>query len=203
MTGALKPLALVANRKGIELLYDEGVGVPERLRGDPGRLRQVLVNLVGNAVKFTEEGEVRVTMEKVQDLDEGIELRFEVRDTGIGIPADKVDYIFDSFQQADGGTTRRFGGTGLGLSIASGIVNMMGGKIRVESEEGVGSRFHFTTRFAYGQRAARPPKLPSTDLPGLRVLVVDDNETNRRILDGFLGRMKMDAVCVASGVEAL
>ena len=89
------------------------------------------------------------------------------------------------------------------LSIASGIVNMMGGKIRVESEEGVGSTFHFTTRFAYGQRAARPPKIPSTDLPGLRVLVVDDNETNRRILDGFLGRMKMDTVCVASGVEAL
>ena len=177
----------------------EVVDKPTRRRFAPSYKQRI----VGNAVKFTEEGEVRVTMEKVQDLDDGVELRFEVRDTGIGIPADKVDYIFESFHQADGSTSRRFGGTGLGLSIASGIVNMMGGEIRVESEEGVGSRFHFTARFTLGQQASRPPKLPSADLQGLHVLVVDDNETNRRVLDGFLGRMKMDTVCAASGVEAL
>ena len=203
LAGALKPLALVANRRNIELLYDEGPGIPDRLRGDPGRLRQVLVNLIGNAVKFTEQGEVRLSIEAVDETEQGIALRFEVSDTGIGIHADKLDYIFESFSQADGSTSRRYGGTGLGLTIASGIVSMMGGKIRVESQEGVGSRFYFTARFQHGQQAARPPKLPSKDLRGVRALVVDDNETNRRILQGFLHRMEIDAVCVASGVQAL
>ncbi|MEQ1855698.1 MAG: response regulator [Longimicrobiales bacterium] len=203
LTGALKPQALVANRKGVELLYDEGPGMPERLRGDPGRLRQVLVNLVGNAVKFTEVGEVRLTVQRVQEVERGVAVRFEVSDTGIGIPADKIQSIFEAFAQADGSTSRRFGGTGLGLSIASGLVSMMGGKIEVESEEGVGSTFSFTLPFGHGQQAARPPHLPSTELRGLRVLVVDDNATNRRILDGFLGRMGMHASCVSSGTEAL
>jgi PAS domain S-box-containing protein len=203
ITGALKPLALTANRKGLELLYDEGPGIPERLRGDPGRLRQVLVNLVGNAVKFTEDGEVSVTMNKVRDVEGGVEVRFDVRDTGIGIPADKIDSIFESFNQADGSTSRRFGGTGLGLSIASGIVEMMGGEIVVESAEGVGSTFHFTVPFKSSTQAARAPHLPSAELKGIRALVLDDNETNRRILESFLGRMDMEALGVATGAEAL
>jgi two-component system sensor histidine kinase/response regulator len=203
ITGALKPLALTANQKGLELLYDEGPGIPERLRGDPGRLRQVLVNLVGNAVKFTSKGEVRVSMKKVQDLDDGVELAFEVSDTGIGIPADKLDYIFESFSQADGSTSRRFGGTGLGLSIASGIVQMMGGKIEVRSEEGAGSTFGFKARFQHSQQPARAPALPASEIRGLKVLVVDDNLTNRRILEGFLDRMEMASTSVTGGEEAL
>ena len=203
MTGALKPLALTASQKGLELLYDEGAGVPERLRGDPSRLRQVLVNLVGNAVKFTPEGEVRVTLQKVEDLDDAVVLAFEVSDTGIGIPEGKLDRIFESFSQADGSTSRRFGGTGLGLSIASGIVRQMGGEIRVTSKEGEGSTFAFEARFAHGQKPARPPSLPSAEVRGLRVLVVDDNQTNRRILDGFLQRMEMSPFSVDSGEEAL
>jgi len=203
LTGALKPQALVAQRKGVELLYDEGPDMPERLRGDPGRLRQVLVNLVGNAVKFTERGEVRLTVEKVEDLADGLTVRFEVSDTGIGIPADKLDSIFDAFTQADGSTSRRFGGTGLGLSIASGLVEMMGGKIDVESREGAGSTFSFTVPFGHAHQAARQPHLPSTELGGLRVLIVDDNPTNRRILEGFLGRIGMRTECVESGPDAL
>jgi len=203
LTGALKPLALTANEKGLELLYDEGPGIPERLRGDPGRLRQVLVNLVGNAVKFTSEGEVRVSMHKVRDLDGAVELAFEVSDTGIGIPEDKLDYIFESFSQADGSTNRRFGGTGLGLSIASGIVRMMGGQIEVTSKEDVGSTFAFKGTFQLSQQPARSPMLPSSEIRGLRVLIVDDNLTNRRILEGFLQRMKMVATSVTSGEEAL
>jgi two-component system, sensor histidine kinase and response regulator len=203
ITGALKPLALSANNKGLELLYDEGPGIPERLRGDPGRLRQVLVNLVGNAVKFTEEGEISVTMERAGAVEEGVALRFHVRDTGIGIPADKLDYIFESFHQADGSTSRRFGGTGLGLSIASGIVEMMGGEISVESREGAGSTFHFTVPFRLGSQPARPPQLPTAELRGIRALVLDDNDTNRRILESFLARMDMEAVGVRTGKEAL
>ncbi|HSH76531.1 MAG TPA: response regulator [Longimicrobiales bacterium] len=203
LTGALKPLALVAEKKGIELLYDEGRDVPERLRGDPGRLRQVLVNLVGNAVKFTESGEVDLTTTKVRDLDDGLELRFEVRDTGTGIPAAELEHVFEAFSQADGSTGRRFGGTGLGLSIASGIVETMGGRIEVESEEGAGSTFAFHLPFGYGQEVLRPPGLPARELRGRRVLVVDDNATNRRIMRGFLGRMELEVADVPSGVEAL
>ena len=203
ITGALKPLAITANQKEVELLYDESVGIPERLRGDPGRLRQVLVNLVGNAVKFTEEGEISVSMRKLRDLKDGVELVFEVSDTGIGIPADKLDHIFESFSQADGSTSRRFGGTGLGLSIASGIVESMGGAIEVESEEGAGSTFRFSARFELSHEPARAPNLPTSQIRGLRVLVVDDNSTNRRILEGFLERMQMVSTAVTSGEEAL
>ncbi len=203
LTGALKPLALTANQKGLELLYDEGPDIPERLRGDPGRLRQVLVNLVGNAVKFTERGEVRVSMKLLSHSEDDIEIGFEVRDTGVGIPADKIEYVFESFSQADGSTSRRFGGTGLGLSIARGIVNMMGGEIEVESQVDVGSTFRFAAHFKPSHQAARVPTPPATELRGKKVLVVDDNQTNRRILEGFLERMRMPSESVTSGADAL
>ncbi|MGD8281515.1 MAG: response regulator, partial [Gemmatimonadota bacterium] len=203
LTGALKPLALTASQKGLELLYDEGPGIPERVRGDPGRLRQVLVNLVGNAVKFTERGEVRVSMHLVRMEGDDVELAFEVTDTGIGIPRDKLEAIFESFSQADGSTSRRFGGTGLGLSIAQGIVRMMGGEIEVHSEERGGSSFRFNAHFKISQQSAKVPTLPVSEIEGLRVLVVDDNQTNRRILEGFLERMEMRCDSVTSGQEAL
>jgi signal transduction histidine kinase/CheY-like chemotaxis protein len=187
----------------VDLILDYDLFLPTRFMADPGRMRQVLTNLVGNAVKFTEEGEVSVTMEKADDVEGGVALRFHVRDTGIGIPADKLDYIFESFHQADGSTSRRFGGTGLGLSIASGIVAMMGGEISVESREGAGSTFHFTVPFRLGSQPARPPVLPTAELRGIRALVLDDNDTNRRILESFLARMDMEAVGVRTGKEAL
>jgi two-component system, sensor histidine kinase and response regulator len=202
VTGALKPLALTARTKGIELLYDEGPDVPERLRGDPGRLRQVLVNLVGNAVKFTEEGSVKlsITDESIPGVE--MRLRFAVSDTGMGIPADKLQHVFGSFNQVDGSTTRRFGGTGLGLAITSGIVQMMGGAIDVESEEGVGSTFSFIARFHEASDEPRPG-VPAGDLMGLRALAVDDQEANLRILVEFATRLGMSVTAVTSGVDAL
>ncbi|MCH7990791.1 MAG: response regulator [Gemmatimonadetes bacterium] len=203
LAGVLKPLALTAFDRGVELVYDEGPDVPEFLRGDPGHLRHVLDNLVGNAVKFTHDGEVRVELEKVRDLEDGVELRFQVVDTGVGIAQEKLDYVFESFRQADGSTSRRFGGTGLGLSIASGIVDLMGGKLIVESEEGRGSTFRFTARFAKVERPAQPARMPTKDLTGLRVLVVDDDATHRRVLEGFVRRLGMEAESADSGAAAL
>ncbi|NNL31208.1 MAG: PAS domain S-box protein, partial [Gemmatimonadetes bacterium] len=169
VTSALKPLALSARQKGVELLYDERPGVPERLRGDPGRLRQILVNLVGNAVKFTTEGSVRVTVEHVETDDtHPVTVRFEVKDTGIGIPADKLEHIFGSFNQVDGTMTRRFGGTGLGLAITAGLVDMMGGQVEVESEVGAGSTFRFTARLGEAQDARARPAAGEVELTGLR-----------------------------------
>jgi len=203
LAGVLKPLALTAFDRGVELVYDEGPDVPEFLRGDPGHLRHVLDNLVGNAVKFTRDGEVRVELEKVRDLEDGVELRFQVVDTGVGIAQEKLDYVFESFRQADGSTSRRFGGTGLGLSIASGIVDLMGGELIVESEEGRGSTFRFTARFAKAKRPAQPARMPTKDLTGLRVLVVDDDATHRRVLEGFVRRLGMEAESADSGAAAL
>lgn len=200
LTGVLKPLAALAHEKGVEILYDEGPAVPAQLSGDPGLLRQVLVNIVGNAVKFTAEGEVQLTVKKVRDLDRGVELCFDVRDTGIGIPEDKLDHIFGSFQQADGSMTRMYGGTGLGLSIASEFAAMMGGDIRVESELGKGSSFHFTAPFRLGRQDGRDST--ATDLEGVRVLVVDDNETCRDIVAGFARSLKMEVVTAASASAA-
>ncbi len=203
LTAALKPLALAASGKGLELLYDQDSSVPERLRGDPGRLRQVLSNLVGNAVKFTDAGEVRLTVQKVRDTGDGVELRFVVRDSGVGIPADKLDYIFGSFQQADSGPTRRFEGTGLGLSIAAELAEGMGGSIEVESVLGEGSTFTFVVPFGIGKGPMELPTVASANVAGLRALLVDDNETNLRILDRFLDRIGIEAEGVTSAVEAL
>ena len=200
----LKTLALRAHRKGLELACDIGNDVPDRVIGDPGRLRQILVNLAGNAIKFTERGEVvvRVTLEGQQAGH--YQLAFAVIDTGIGIPAEKQSVIFDAFSQADGSTTRRFGGTGLGLTISSRLVALMHGEIAVESEVGRGSTFRFSTRFEKPTTpAGEPPLRNPSALQGLSVLVVDDNETNRRVLSGLLRLWNMRPKTVDSGPAAV
>jgi two-component system, sensor histidine kinase and response regulator len=201
---AVSLLAVRAHAKGLELACRVHPDVPEALVGDPIRLRQVVVNLVGNAVKFTERGEVVVEVE-VQSRDgRGVTLGFAVSDTGIGIPAEKRAAIFAPFVQADGSTTRRYGGTGLGLTISSELVGLMGGQVRVESEVGRGSTFHFTARFGLsdGPTPARAPR-PLSDVRGLRALVVDDNAVNRRILGEILGHWQMRPTLVDGGPPAL
>ena len=188
----LKTLGLRAHEKGLELAWRVGFDIPERLVGDLGRLRQVVVNLVGNAVKFTERGEVLLQAEKLQATSESVELHFSVRDTGIGISKDKQGAIFEPFTQADGSTTRLYGGTGLGLGIATQLVKLMNGKIWVESESGQGSTFHFTCHFGIAEPT--PADLSSTGPELLRdrsVLIVDDNRTNRIILVEMLGQWGM------------
>ena len=199
---ALKPLAIAAEEKGLELLYDIDARVPRDLIGDPMRLRQVLSNLVGNAIKFTSAGHVLVEVRE-EARDEGrTSLRFQIADTGIGIPADKHEAIFEAFSQADGSTTRRFGGTGLGLSISATLVRLMGGSIWVESEPGSGSTFYFTAGFPIAAEGAREDGA-AVALEGVRVLVVDDNAVNRRILLAQLGWWKAEATAVESGRRAL
>jgi CheY-like chemotaxis protein/HPt (histidine-containing phosphotransfer) domain-containing protein len=199
----LQALALAAAEKGLELAYHIPQDVPESLVGDPGRLRQVLVNLVGNAIKFTEKGEVIVDVAKESETELDVVLHMQVRDTGPGIPREKHEAIFDPFRQADSSTTRRHGGTGLGLAISSQIVHLMNGRIWVESEPGRGSTFHFTARFrrGTGARAVQPAALAS--LAGLRVLIVDDNATNRLILLEMLENWGMRATAVNSAADAL
>ncbi len=197
----LRTLGIRADQKGLELVGHVASDVPARLVGDGPRLRQVIVNLVGNAIKFTERGEVVVDVEK--EAQEGSEatLRFLVADTGIGIPPDKQQLIFEAFAQADSSTTRQYGGTGLGLSISAELVQMMGGRLTVESEPGRGSRFRFTARF--GLPGARPPARPPARLRRLRVLVVDDNATNRRILQEMLTHWRMRPTLLNGGRAAL
>jgi PAS domain S-box-containing protein len=200
----MKPLAVRAAQKGLELACDLGRDVPDRLVGDGGRIRQVLVNLIGNAIKFTEKGEVVLEVRNVSETPGEALLRLAVRDTGIGIPAHKQQVIFDSFSQADGSTTRKYGGTGLGLAISSQLVELMGGLIGVESREGEGSVFHFTVRCelpAEGAEALHP--LSEAALRDRRVLIVDDNGTNRRILEAMVTDWEMLPVSVESGPGAL
>jgi PAS domain S-box-containing protein len=202
---ALKVLALRAHGKGLELACRVAPTVPDGLVGDADRLRQIIVNLVGNAVKFTERGEVivRVSAEKTTD-DQSTLLRFSVSDTGIGIAADKQQVIFQPFEQADGSTTRKYGGTGLGLAICSRLVAMMGGRIWVESTEEKGSTFFFTARFEVQTRSASRtyPARPEV-LAGLRALIVDDSRTNQRILQEMLLNWQIDARVAGSGKEAI
>jgi two-component system, sensor histidine kinase and response regulator len=193
----LTPLALRAHEKNLELLCDVHRNVPDQLIGDPSRLRQVLVNLVGNALKFTEEGEVLLTVGLENQNQHEVVLHVAVRDTGIGIPTDKQQSIFSPFIQADGSTTRRFGGTGLGLTISSQLVELMGGRLWVESTEGKGSTFHFTVNLR--RAAATVAAAPSIDwgtLQGMRALIVDDNATNRRILAEMLGNWGLHPTAV-------
>ena len=187
----MKTLAVRAHQKGLELAYHILPDVPDALVGDLGRLRQVIVNLVGNAIKFTERGEIVVQVQKEEETDDRVKLRFSVSDTGIGIPADKQKLIFEPFTQADSSTTRRFGGTGLGLAISSRLVAMMGGTLWVESQVGVGSTFYFTAWFGLSKAAAPKAMFESLDVEGLPVLIVDDNATNLRILEEMLSGWHM------------
>jgi two-component system, sensor histidine kinase and response regulator len=181
----LRTMALRAHTRGLELAVRFDPQTPSIVEGDAPRLRQVLVNLVGNAVKFTEEGEVFVEIRPIEIEDGRCSLRFLVRDTGIGIPQDKIEKVFRAFEQADSSTTRKYGGTGLGLAIASRLVELMGGKIDVASEPGKGSSFWFDLDFPIV--AGTPPKAESVDLTDQQVLIVDDNRTNRLILEEMLG----------------
>jgi two-component system, sensor histidine kinase and response regulator len=199
----LQALALAAAEKGLELAYHVPEEVPDALVGDPGRLRQVLVNLVGNALKFTEQGEVVVKVEKEAESATEVELHIEVRDTGPGIPADQHEAIFDAFRQADSSTTRRHGGTGLGLAISSQIVGLMGGRMWVDSELGRGSTFHFTARFRRGRGGRVVQPAAGGSLAGMHVLIVDDNATNRLIVTEMLENWNLRATAVTSGAEAL
>ena len=197
---------MAATEKGVELLFDVAPGTPTALLGDPLRLGQVLLNLSNNAVKFTDAGEVVIGVEAVAAEAAGEEtvLRFEVRDTGIGMTDEQRSRIFQPFSQADGSTTRRFGGTGLGLTICQRLVALMGGAMGVESEPGKGSVFHFSARFGLGDaRTATPHRQPLDELRGTRVLVVDDSASSRLILERTLGAHALKVDCVESGVEAL
>ncbi|MEP7217910.1 MAG: response regulator [Bacteroidota bacterium] len=198
----LRALAVRAYQKDLELACHLLPNVPDHLVGDSARLRQVVVNLVANAIKFTERGEVVLHVEAEQEEADHVMLHFTVTDTGIGIPADRLEAIFDAFTQVDSSTTRRYGGTGLGLAIAAQLVGMMGGKIWVESTIGVGSRFHFTVRMEC-RPADDSNLMEPDDLRGLSVLVVDDNATNRRILEELLINWNMLPVLAESGARAL
>jgi len=196
----LKPLALRAEQKNLEVISHVLPDVPDAAVGDPGRLRQVLVNLVGNAIKFTERGQILVQVETSSRTPDRTVLHYFVSDSGIGIPADKQGAIFEPFKQADGSTTRRFGGTGLGLTISSTLVELMGGRIWVESAPREGSTFHFTVALGSADAAPEPPAVDLTDLP---VLVVDDNGVNRRVLHDLLVRWKMRPTVADGGAAAL
>jgi two-component system sensor histidine kinase/response regulator len=205
MEATLKTLALRADEKGLELLCDFAAEVPDMVKGDAGRLRQILVNLVGNAIKFTNKGEVALKVQPEREEGNRVTLHFEVSDTGIGIAPDKLDSIFESFAQADTSTTREYGGTGLGLTISKRLIELMGGTIWIESVPGVGSHFHFTIQldrsdFKPGEdNVMAPPEM----LAGVRVLVIDDNRTNRRILEGLLRSWGMEPTVVSGAEDAL
>ena len=200
---AMKTLALTAQAKHLELVLDIQSEVPEYVVGDPLRIRQIVINLVGNAIKFTEAGDVVLSVGLQSRTQNDLVLHFEVRDTGIGIPADKQQMIFEAFSQADGSTTRRFGGTGLGLTISSRLVKMMHGEIWVESHSGQGSCFHFTARLGVAAESDRPPAPCEACLAGAYALVVDDNATNRQILTELLRIWQMRAASAATAIEAL
>ncbi len=200
----MRALAPRAHQKGLELAYSVAPEVPTSLGGDPARLRQIVVNLVANAVKFTEKGEIVLTVGLEGDEGERALLRFTVRDTGIGIPKEKLATIFEAFTQADASTTRRYGGTGLGLTISSQLVGLMGGRIWVESQLGKGSSFHVVLPFEKRPESpARKAPRDVKDLHGLRALVVDDNATNRRILEEILTNWGMRPAVVEGGQAAL
>jgi CheY-like chemotaxis protein len=192
-----------AHGKGIDLATFVEPDVPNRLRGDPGRLRQVLLNLVANAIKFTDHGGVAIETYSLGTVEGEVHLRFEVTDSGIGIPAEVVPTLFQKFTQADSSTTRRFGGTGLGLAICKQLVSAMGGEIGVDSTQGKGSRFWFSVRLAPGAADRVSHYTANTTLRGFRVLVVDDNEVNRLIFRKQLGAWGMTVTSVEGGSVAL
>jgi signal transduction histidine kinase/CheY-like chemotaxis protein len=201
---AMKTLAVRAHQKNLELAYFVPPELPDFFVGDPVRLRQVILNLVGNAIKFTDQGEVVLRVEvESQDAD-GTTLHYAVADTGIGIPPEKQKLIFEPFTQADTSTTRKYGGTGLGLSISIRLIEMMGGRVWLDSEAGRGTTFHFTARFGNaGAGIARPASLDPSILDNMRVLVVDDNATNRQILETTLGYWRMKPSSAAGAEHAI
>ena len=216
----LKSLALRAQQKNVELSWRVGPGIPDYLKGDVGRLRQILVNLVGNAVKFTERGEIEVSVETESESEAGVLLHFRVRDSGIGIPKAKQEMIFEAFTQVDSSTTRNYGGTGLGLAITSRLVQLMGGTIWVESEPGQGSVFHFTSRFEFTgavpqtTNSGNPEAIRSlpagTAVPsmfpgaqGMKILLAEDNAVNRKLATALLQKRGHQVVATENGREAL
>ena len=216
LESTLKSISIRAHEKGLELACSIAADVPELVRGDSTRLSQIVTNLVGNAIKFTHQGEVVLSVERQVEANQGehagetpaggsvSQFHFVVSDTGIGVPEDKQETIFQPFSQADTSTTRKYGGTGLGLTITTRLVQMMGGKIWLKSQEGSGSHFNFTLQFKTAQMTAHPPAaIASRQLSGVKVLVVDDNQTNRRILDRMLATWEMKAKSVDSGDAAL
>jgi len=197
-------LALRANEKGLEFICAAAPGLPDRLRGDPGRLRQILTNLAGNAIKFTQQGEVAIRASLEAATGDEVTVRFSVKDTGIGIPAGKVSLLFEKFVQVDASTTRKYGGTGLGLAISRQLAELMGGRIGVASQEGQGSEFWITARFTRQAEAGADPVLPPlAEIRGARVLIVDDNATNREVLMAQLGAWGLRAEETGDGATAL
>jgi CheY-like chemotaxis protein len=205
-----------AHEKGLELVCSAEAAVPRLLRGDPGRLRQILINLAGNAVKFTQKGEVAVRVSLQGEQETECLLRFSVRDTGIGIPEDKIGLLFAKFTQLDASTTRKYGGTGLGLAISKQLVEMMGGEVGVESTEGQGSEFWFTVRLGKQPAGARteipppsvtrqPARQPFQPFAGVnaRILLAEDNITNQQVALGLLKKLGLRAEAVANGAEAV
>ncbi len=200
---AVKTVAWRAHEKGLELISSVAADVPEYVVGDSSRVRQIILNLVGNAVKFTRQGEIEVEARLESQDSEGLLVHFLVRDTGIGIPVEAQKTIFEAFSQADGSTTRKYGGTGLGLTISQRLVQAMGGTMWVESTPGEGSRFHFTARLGVANVPVEDEASMAEIPPGTPVLVVDDNLTNRRILTELLWRWHMRPTAAASAEEAL
>jgi CheY-like chemotaxis protein len=216
---ALQIVTLRARQKNIELLSHIDAGVPHSLLGDPLRLRQVLINLLGNGIKFTEHGQVSLVL-NLETAAEGLVLHFEVADTGIGISKEKHNYIFEPFAQSDGSHTRRYGGTGLGLTICARFVQMMEGRLWLESEPGKGSRFHFTARVEPATEAAIPsvslaglsafvnhvepaPRPASPSVTPLTILLAEDNPVNQRLATRLLQKRGHTVVVAADGVEAV
>jgi signal transduction histidine kinase/ActR/RegA family two-component response regulator len=209
LESTLAVVRLTAERKGLRLALDVDANVPEAVVGDAGRLRQVMVNLLGNAVKFTEHGDVRLSVQVVGSDGERRALRFGVRDTGIGIALDKQDRIFGAFIQADGSTTRKFGGTGLGLAISNRLVALMGGRIEVESAPGLGSLFHFTVTLGvhagnlHEAETESRSRTAAASRTGLRVLLAEDNKVNQRVAQRFLERLGHSVAVANDGREAV
>jgi PAS domain S-box-containing protein len=198
-------VSLKSDEKGIEFASYVHPDVPSLLKGDPGRIRQILLNLATNAIKFTQAGDVVIEASLVKDHGHCVELHFDVKDSGIGIPKNRLNLLFKSFSQVDSSTTRKFGGTGLGLAISKRLVEMMGGRIGVESQEGQGATFWFTVHLdkqPASNREAFKLKLPE-DIQGKRILAVDDNETNRKIMRAYLRSWKCHTTVVDSGPQAL
>jgi two-component system sensor histidine kinase/response regulator len=200
---AIQLLALKAHEKGLEIIYQISPEVPSMLQGDPMRLRQIIANMVNNSIKFTDNGEVSVSIELVSESIESVLLAFKIRDTGIGIPVDRQDRLFKSFSQVDSSTTRRFGGTGLGLAICKRLSEMLGGEIGYQSNEDGGSTFWFTARFQKQARIVGDPIRLPTEIRKKRVLVVDDNMTNREVISNYLNIWGCRSRAASNGPEAL